>query len=99
MGMRANIRETINKTRCKIAIIQIGSDTEDEQLDKVRESLNMTYTFKGNFVYFDAEDAAFTAAISKHSYSDLGRFIMNALNHSHTLLSLDTTYDHINWFR
>lgn len=45
MGMRANIRETINETRCKIAIIQmIGRDTEDEQLDKVRESLSMTYT-------------------------------------------------------
>lgn len=97
MGMRANIRETINETRCKIAIIQmIGRDTEDEQLDKVRESLSMTYTFEGTFVYFDAEDAAFTAAIRKHTHSELGRFIMNALNHSHNLLSLDTTYDQIN---
>ena len=95
MGMRANKR--VNKTRCKIARIQmIGCDKQDEQLDKVRESLSMTYTIEGTFVYFDAEDAAFTAAIRKHSHSELGRFIMNALNHSHNLLSLDTTYDHIN---
>jgi hypothetical protein len=66
MGMRANKR--VNKTRCKIARIQmIGCDKQDEQLDKVRESLNITQTFKGTFVYFDAEDAAFKAAINTHT--------------------------------